>query len=167
MLFLKMEKNFNGVIYITINLITLEYYIGKDRYNNPKYLGGGVNFKTYLKLFGKENFKKLVIENCDNLESLKEREEYWLNYFDAKNNLLFYNKTNKSNGSDNGPTKTEKYLNRGKKISEARKGIKHQIHWKRSEESKKLISEKLKGKPKTEEHKRNLSLSKSKQNNVI
>jgi group I intron endonuclease len=149
------------VIYITTNLITQEKYIGKDRNNSPSYLGGGVLLKEAIQKYGRENFKKEILEVCKNLDELKEKECYWLEYYHASNNPLFYNLTNKSFGSDRGPTKTEKYLKRGKKISEGRKGNHYPEASKSQQGLKKIkVSKALKGKPKTEEHKKNLSKSK-------
>ncbi len=146
------------IIYQTTNLLNNKKYIGKDRLNNPNYLGGGVDLKKDIKILGKNNFQKEILECCLDLNHLKEREEYWLLLYDAKNNIGFYNKTNKSFGSDNGPTKTEKYLNRGKNISSARTGIKHIQKWNQSEATKENLRIKLK-KPKTEEHKLNIKKS--------
>jgi group I intron endonuclease len=149
------------IIYITTNVITQEKYIGKDRNNSPSYLGGGVLLKEAIQKYGRENFKKEILEVCETLDELKEKECYWLEHYNASNNPLFYNLTNKSFGSDRGPTKTEKYLKRGKKISKGRKGNHYPEVSKALKGLKKpKLSKALKGKPKTEEHKRKLSESK-------
>lgn len=149
------------VIYITTNQITQEKYIGKDRNNSPSYLGGGILLKEAIQRYGKKNFSKEILEICSSLEELKEKECYWLEYYDASNNPLFYNLTNKSFGSDNGPTRTQKYLDRGLKISQSRKGNNYPNASKSQQGLKKpKVSESLKGKPKTEEHKNNLSKAK-------
>ena len=49
------------IIYLTTNLVNKKQYIGKDRNNNPYYLGGGVLLKEDIKVFGKSKFKKEVI----------------------------------------------------------------------------------------------------------
>lgn len=149
------------VIYITTNQITQEKYIGKDRNNSPSYLGGGILLKEAIQQYGKENFTKEILEICLSLEELKEKECYWLEYYNASNNPLFYNLTNKSFGSDNGPTKTQKYLDRGLKISQSRSGNNYPNASKAQQGLKKpKVSKSLKGKPKTEEHKNNLSKAK-------
>ena len=149
------------IIYLTTNLITGKKYIGKDRNNNPHYLGGGVSLKKDIQKYGKKSFLKETIETCSSIEDLKLKEVYWLEYYDSKNNPLFYNLTNKSGGSDNGPTQTEVYLNRGKSISKSRKGNSYPLASEALRGLKKpKVSKALKGKPKTEEHKKNLSESK-------
>ena len=61
------------VIYLTTNLITGEKYIGKDKNNCPSYIGGGVNLKKAIIEFGKENFKKEILEVCVDLDNLKQK----------------------------------------------------------------------------------------------
>lgn len=149
------------IIYLTTNLINGRQYIGKDRNNNPHYLGGGVLLKEDIKKYGKSNFRKEKLETCQTIEELKIKEVYWLEYYDVANNNKFYNLTNKSGGSDNGPTQTEAYLNRGENISKSRKGNNYPLASEAQRGLKKpKVSKALKGKPKTEEHKKNLSESK-------
>jgi group I intron endonuclease len=121
------------VIYLTTNLINNKKYIGKDINNNPKYLGSGSVLKKAIKKYGKANFKKEILEYCLSKEELWEKEEYWLNFFNAESDPLFYNRTNKAYGNS-GQT-----LEGKEKISQARKG------WIPSDETKKRMSEGRKG----------------------
>jgi group I intron endonuclease len=149
------------IIYLTTNLVNGKQYIGKDRNNNPHYLGGGVLLKEDIKVFGKSKFKKEILEVCSSIEELKQKEVHWLEHFNAANNNNFYNLTNKSGGSDNGPTKTLPYLNRGKSISKSRTGKNYPLASEAQQGLKKTkVSKALIGKSKSEEHKRNLSESK-------
>jgi len=86
------------VIYKITNLINGRQYIGRDSKNNPNYYGSGPAIKNAIKKYGKENFKKEIIEHCSSLETLIEREEYWLNHYDAANNKKFYNIHNYGKG---------------------------------------------------------------------
>ncbi len=97
------------VIYCTTNLITFEKYIGYDTHNNPNYFGSGIRFKLALKKYGKENFKKQILEYCDNFENLLEAEIYWIDYFGAQKSDLFYNIAPGGGGGDinNHPNKKE------------------------------------------------------------
>lgn len=149
------------IIYLTTNLVNGKQYIGKDRNNNPYYLGGGVLLKEDIKVFGKSNFKKETLEVCSSIEELKQKEVYWLEHFNAAGNNNFYNLTNKSGGSDNGPTKTKAYLDRGKSISKSRTGNTYPLASEAQKGLKKpKVSKALKNKPKTKEHKQNLSKTK-------
>jgi len=117
------------VIYITTNLINGKQYIGRDSHNNPNYYGSGPAIKNAIKKYGKENFKKEIIEECSSFENLVEREEYWLNYYDAGDNPSFYNLQNSGKGV-------------------ILKGEKNPMYGKRhSEQWKKKVSDKLKGRP--------------------
>ena len=122
------------VIYITTNMINGKKYLGKDTKNDPNYLGSGVILKLAVKKYGKQNFKKEILEVCSNQDELKNREKYWLDFYDAGNNKMFYNWHNHSTGSPKGSRhpnykkplsesarlKLSKF-NRGKVISEETK----------------------------------------------
>jgi len=73
-----MKKQINPVIYKIINLINNKIYIGKDLYNNPKYMGSGKLLKQAFKKYGKINFKKEIIEKCNDINQLNEREKFWI-----------------------------------------------------------------------------------------
>lgn len=112
------------IIYKTINLINGKKYIGQDSKNNPNYLGSGDFLKKAIQKYGKENFKKEIIEYCDSLEELNEREIYWLNYYNVSNDSLFYNCININRGSRKGrKVSFESKI----KMSNAKKGIKHSL----------------------------------------
>lgn len=82
-----------GYIYITTNLVNNKKYIGKHRssYFNENYLGSGKIIRRAINKYGYINFKVEIIEECESLESLNEREEYWINFYDAVNDPMFYN----------------------------------------------------------------------------
>jgi group I intron endonuclease len=71
------------IIYKTTNLINGKFYIGKDKHNNPKYLGSGKILKLAIKKYGIKNFIKDIIEECDNEIYWLEREIYWIKYYDS------------------------------------------------------------------------------------
>ena len=66
------------VIYLTTNLVNGKKYLGKDTKNLPSYLGSGIFLKQAIEKYGKNNFKKEIIEHCNDENHLKEREEYLL-----------------------------------------------------------------------------------------
>jgi group I intron endonuclease len=148
------------VIYITKNKINGKKYIGKDLKNDPKYLGSGVHLKRAILKYGVDNFIKEIIEYCDNIEQLNEKEKYWIDFFDATKSNDFYNI---AKGGEGGNTISgfdeNELIEYKKKISESSKNRKHKESSKKkisnarknmicSDETKKRISESLKGKNK-------------------
>ena len=78
-------------IYITTNLINGKQYIGQHQgYLDDKYLGSGVNLIKAIKKYGKENFKREILEFCKK-EELDLKEQYWIKYYNAYENENFYN----------------------------------------------------------------------------
>lgn len=57
------------IIYKTTNKINGKIYVGKDKYNNPKYLGSGLLLNLAIQKYGKDNFEKQVIEKCDTIKN--------------------------------------------------------------------------------------------------
>lgn len=79
-----------GVIYKTVNLLNGKIYVGRDKHNNPKYLGSGVLVNLAFEKYGGQNFRKEILEECDD-EMLDEREKYWIRELDARNPRVGYN----------------------------------------------------------------------------
>jgi len=102
------------VIYKTINLINSKIYIGKDQKNNPNYYGSGLYLKRAIKKYGKHNFKKEIIEECDSPKSLEEREIFWIEKLNPE-----YNITKGGTGGDtftNHPNKNQIRKNKSKAL---------------------------------------------------
>lgn len=81
------------VIYMTINKLNGKKYIGRDANNNPRYLGSGVLIKQAIEKYGSENFDKIILEDLTGKtkKELREREYYWLEYYNAPDDQNFYN----------------------------------------------------------------------------
>lgn len=162
-------------------IATGKFYIGKHNGNNSKYYkGSGIEYLKDYKIYvidPKIDILEEVLEYVDDIELLDEREEYWLNQVDAANNPLYYNKTNRSRGwtfvSDEQREKLKQSHLGKKQTKEA--GIKKRKKMlgkpKHTDSSKKIISvknskpnpkvsEKLKNKPKTQEHKNKIKQTK-------
>lgn len=59
-------------IYLTTNLINNKKYIGQhDGEENDSYLGSGTYFLRAVKKYGKEKFKKEILEICDSQEKIR------------------------------------------------------------------------------------------------
>jgi group I intron endonuclease len=108
------------IIYKTTNLINNKIYIGKDCYNNPKYLGSGLLLNKAIKKYGKGNFKKEIIEHCSTKEHLNEREIYWIEYYNSRDSNIGYNI---AKGGHGGFTKS------GYKHSEESRKCMKDNHW--------------------------------------
>jgi hypothetical protein len=86
-----------AIVYCTHNKINGKKYIGSHNGSNPSYLGSGTGFKLALKKHGKENFVREILWEGEE-EFKLEMEEYWIKYFNAFSNLLFYNRSEKGVG---------------------------------------------------------------------
>jgi len=79
------------IIYKTTNLINGKIYVGQNSNNNPNYIGSGLLLQLAIKKYGKNNFKKEILEFCSTKEILNEREKYWINYLNSQNINIGYN----------------------------------------------------------------------------
>lgn len=77
-------------------IATGKYYIGKHKGGDKYYYGSGKDYKIDLKLY--KDIITEILEYVDDISKLNDREKYWLEHYDASNNPLYYNKTNKSFG---------------------------------------------------------------------
>jgi hypothetical protein len=84
-----------GFIYITTNILNNKKYIGMRIYSKgwENYLGSSKLLLKDILKYGKENFKREIIEECDNKKELQDKEIYYL----ISNNVLtddsFYNQS--------------------------------------------------------------------------
>jgi len=130
-------ENAYYLIYVTVNDITEEEYLGQHCTFNPKddYLGSGNLINDAIRKYGRENFKRYIIEECNDIFHLAKREFEWIKAFDAINRDDWYNIDYRC------------YPN-------------FIFEYGHKEESKKLMKELAKGKGKgrklTEEHKNNI-----------
>lgn len=107
------------VIYKTTNLINNKIYIGKNKGNNNWYLGSGKLLIYAIKKYGKENFKKEIIEICTSLEHMIEREIFWIEKLNARDRNIGYNIQIGGDGGDNYQYMSpEKLLKVKRKISD-------------------------------------------------
>ena len=123
-----------GFIYITINTINEKMYIGQCKYRRQweSYLGSGAILSKAIKKYGSENFRRIVIEECDSKEELNEAEKKWIWFLDAVKSEKFYNIAIGGQTAFNGEKLSDEHI---KNISKALKGVK------KSEEHKRKISE--------------------------
>ena len=74
------------IIYKTTNLVNGKIYVGQDSKNNPKYLGSGKILKRAIIKYGKDNFKKEILEICNTKDELDNAEKYWIKELKAIEN---------------------------------------------------------------------------------
>lgn len=139
-------------------IATGKFYIGKHNGKNKNYKGSGVDWKKDYKLYVKNPKLDIIteiIEWVDNIENINKREVYWLEFYDAANNPLFYNKTNKAKGINK--FSREVVDKRAKKL----------IGTKRSDETKMKMSISKKGKKTSNKTKNIMSKSSPKRKKII
>lgn len=88
------------VVYEIINKINGKRYIGKDKNNDPRYFGSGKLIKRAVEKYGKDNFIKTILEECNSEEHLDERERYWIEKSDAIRSKAYYNLKGGGDGGD-------------------------------------------------------------------
>jgi len=71
------------VIYKIINLINGKFYIGKSVKNRKGYFGSGKLITAAIKKYGKENFIKVILEECNDIKQLSVLEKFWIEKEDA------------------------------------------------------------------------------------
>lgn len=139
-------------IYKITNKIDGKVYIGQTQVNDPYYFGGGKLIRRAVKKHGRDNFTKEILEECSSKEELDNKEIYWIEYYNSRDLTVGYNLARGGDGGNrNGGKLTEESR---KRISEGRKD---KNTGKRPKETGRKISEKMKGRVFSEEHKRKLS----------
>lgn len=78
-------------IYITENKINGMKYIGMCTREDNGYLGSGTLLKNAIRKYGKDNFKRTIVQRCDTFEELCDAEADWIKKHDAVNSDKFYN----------------------------------------------------------------------------
>ena len=85
-----------GFIYLTTNLVNGKKYIGQHKIqkcgvDRDEYLGSGVLLTRAIKKYGRENFKREVLDFANNSDELNSKEEYYISFYDAVSRNDFYN----------------------------------------------------------------------------
>ena len=151
-----MQKEY--YIYLTTNLINGKKYIGQHYgFLNDYYIGSGSLLKKAIEKYGKENFKKEILEICDGYESMNIAERTWIEKLNAVEDPLYYNIA--EGGFNSNPCaglSEEAELERRRKLSLAFSGEKNYFYGKhmRGPDHPQF------GKHHSEESKRKMSLAK-------
>lgn len=173
-------------IYKTTNLINNKIYIGQTIRKRKDYIGSGLYLTRAIKKYGKQNFKcEIIIEGTFNNLLLDELEKHYIRLYNSTDKNIGYNidnggNSNKelSNESRNKMSESAKNRRRlplseetKRKIGDKARGRKfgkeykencrlRQLGTKRSLETRQRMSKASLGKPKTDQHKVNISKGK-------
>jgi group I intron endonuclease len=83
-----------GFIYLTTNKINNKKYVGMCKNTHrDNYLGSGKLLKQALKKYGRENFSRVILQECATFAEMGEAEIYWIKYYNAVEDPTFYNIT--------------------------------------------------------------------------
>ena len=140
-----------GIIYKITNLINGKIYIGQTQRTLEKRISEHKRKNKFLichaiKKYNWNNFKSEVIEECDTIEKLNEREKFWIAYYDCKTPKGY----NSTDGGEGVPGLTCSKKTR-EKLSLINKGLKQseEVKHKKSESLKKHYLEHPETKEKT------------------
>jgi len=87
-------------IYKITNKINGRWYIGKTNGQDPNYMGSGKLLRQAYAKYGRENFEKIILENCSTEQELNQREQYWIQESGALSDPLSYNLAEGGTGGD-------------------------------------------------------------------
>lgn len=80
-----------GFIYLTTNLINNKKYIGQHTKYNNDYFGSSYLLIQDIKKYGKENFKREILEYADSKEELDSLEKFYIRKYNAVQSDEYYN----------------------------------------------------------------------------
>lgn len=72
-------------IYKITNIKNSKIYVGKDTHDDPNYFGSGLLITRAIKKYGKDKFKKEILESCTTLAELDKQELYWIQTLNCLN----------------------------------------------------------------------------------
>jgi len=104
-----------SIIYKTTNLINGKIYVGQHNTSaDDGYLGSGLKIIKAIKKYGKENFKREILEYCTSA-NIDEKEIFWVNKLDSTNPEVGYNLD--SGGTGSFRTRTQDFKNKIRQIN--------------------------------------------------
>lgn len=153
-------------IYKIINLINNKIYIGKSKRGieeSKNYYGSGILLNKAIEKYGIENFKKEILQECNNLEQLNKKEKFWIKKLDSFNKNIGYNLTYGGEGGDTHTLNPNKNIIQQKRTNTLRKKCYNNPEWRKNCSNgmigiKKSNTENMK-KPHTIDHNKKVSMA--------
>lgn len=88
-------ETYEGFIYMWKCIPEDRLYIGSHKgVANDEYRGSGKTFRRVFEHYGLTQFERVVLEYVQDAESLRTREQYWMDKFKAVTSPRFYNEKN-------------------------------------------------------------------------
>jgi len=115
------------IVYKTTNLINGKIYVGSDKNNNPKYLGSGKLLKQAIQKYGRDNFKKEILCECESRKDLIVREGFWIKSLRSNQKGIGYNISSNYFGGDTFSNNPNKEITR-LKMSKSSSGKNNPMH---------------------------------------
>ncbi|WP_010291312.1 NUMOD3 domain-containing DNA-binding protein [Kurthia massiliensis] len=145
-----------GFIYVTRNKLNGTLYLGQHTAWKKNYLGSGILIVKAIKKYGEENFERIIIDVAHNQEKLDDLETMYINEFFGYCIATSKKWYNIKSGSQHGGScfagkSEEEMMEIREKLSESLKGKKL------SDDHKRKLSEAHKGKKLSDETKHKLS----------
>ena len=146
-----------GYIYKITNTINGKIYVGlhKSEKFDESYWGSGIHIQRAIKKYGKENFKREILEWCETIDKIVAQEIYWIETLDARNPEIGYNIAGGGLGSA-GLTWSEESK---EKLRRYRGQLSPLWGRKLSDEHRRHLSDSHKGKTLSEEHKQKIGIA--------
>ena len=74
----------NGIIYVTQNLVNGKIYIGIHTKNEKEYLGSGMYLNRAITKYGRDNFRRIDVDEFDSLDIGLAKERVWIRELNSK-----------------------------------------------------------------------------------
>jgi hypothetical protein len=98
-----MNKTCIGIIYFTVCLLDGMSYVGYHNTSaNDGYFGSGIYVKNAIKLHGKQNFRRIILDHYSTEKERTYKEILWIDRFDLLNKKIGYNIDKGGGGSFSG-----------------------------------------------------------------
>ncbi len=79
------------IVYKTTNIINGKIYVGQTVRNDPHYLGSGTRLKYAIEKYGISNFTRETLCECSSRSDLDKMEKLWIRKLQSKNPTIGYN----------------------------------------------------------------------------